>query len=448
MTESHDVVIVGSGPLGVAAARRLAQSGARVLVLEEGPAISDPPGTHFRNAKRFLESPDSYLPAATRYLDYFDDTVPRDRLPGAAVTRTMGGQGVIWTNLCPRCDAPWGVMTEDEWSQRFALAEDYLHVQTDHLSESVRQQKIAAALTAYAGPSRQATDLPVAGRYEEDGFLHYTGSFDQLTADAEAAKRVTVAQARVDRIVVEGHAVMRLETTAGPIEAATFVVAGGAIGTPHLLHRSGIRPAALGRYLSYHPLAICQVVLAPEFCAASGAADPEPRLQIRPSEAAEWYTLVLHDVSPFEPAGNDAQIEANRLVEIQSISPVDIDADKRAIFHDDGRVTFDVRLSDADLGRMAGAEQEADDIVELIGRVREGCAISWMPFGFAHMTGTTRMTAQDDGTGVADYRGRVWGYDNLHLATNGLIPTRMAVNPTLTGVCLAIHVADAITGSR
>ena len=50
MSESHDVVIVGSGPLGVAAARRLAQSGASVLVLEEGPAISDPPGTHVRNA--------------------------------------------------------------------------------------------------------------------------------------------------------------------------------------------------------------------------------------------------------------------------------------------------------------------------------------------------------------------------------------------------------------
>ena len=91
---------------------------------------------------------------------------------------------------------------------------------------------------------------------------------------------------------------------------------------------------------------------------------------------------------------------------------------------------------------MAGAEQEAGDVVERIGLIRERCAIFWMPFGFAHMTGTTRMTAQDDGTGVADYRGRVWGYDNLHLATNGLIPTRMAVNPTLTGVCLAIHVAE------
>ncbi len=69
-----------------------------------------------------------------------------------------------------------------------------------------------------------------------------------------------------------------------------------------------------------------------------------------------------------------------------------------------------------------------------------------MPFGFAHMTGTTRMSAEDDGTGVTDYQGRVWGFDNLYLVTNGLIPTRMAVNPTLTGVALAAHVADSIIG--
>lgn len=67
-----------------------------------------------------------------------------------------------------------------------------------------------------------------------------------------------------------------------------------------------------------------------------------------------------------------------------------------------------------------------------------------MPFGFAHMTGTTRMSADDDESGVTDYDGRVWGFENLYLATNGLIPTRMAVNPTLTGVALSVHIADAI----
>ena len=65
--------------------------------------------------------------------------------------------------------------------------------------------------------------------------------------------------------------------------------------------------------------------------------------------------LVLHDVSPFSPSGKDANLEPNLLVEIQSISPVDIDEHKWAIFYKDRRVTFEARLSDADLGRIAAA---------------------------------------------------------------------------------------------
>jgi flavin-dependent dehydrogenase len=53
------VLIVGSGPVGIAAARRLAERGLRVTVLEAGSAISDPPGSHVRNQARFREDPDA-----------------------------------------------------------------------------------------------------------------------------------------------------------------------------------------------------------------------------------------------------------------------------------------------------------------------------------------------------------------------------------------------------
>ena len=48
--------------------------------------------------------------------------------------------------------------------------------------------------------------------------------------------------------------------------------------------------------------------------------------------------------------------------------------------------------------------------------------------GFAHVMGTCRMGDNDDGTCVTDRFGRVWGTDNLYLATVGLIPTPLAVN--------------------
>ncbi len=57
------------------------------------------------------------------------------------------------------------------------------------------------------------------------------------------------------------------------------------------------------------------------------------------------------------------------------------------------------------------------------------------------------MSATDDGSGVTDGDGRVWGIANLYLATNSLIPTRVAVNPTLTGCALSIRVADAVAGA-
>ncbi len=91
------------------------------------------------------------------------------------------------------------------------------------------------------------------------------------------------------------------------------MIAGGAISTPELLFRSRIRPHALGRYLSYHPLAVCQIVVSPELCSAGDTGDVDPRIEIRPGGETPWYTLVLHDVSPFDPTGNDREISPNRL---------------------------------------------------------------------------------------------------------------------------------------
>ncbi|MGB8342063.1 MAG: GMC oxidoreductase [Chthoniobacterales bacterium] len=163
-----------------------------------------------------------------------------------------------------------------------------------------------------------------------------------------------------------------------------------------------------------------------------------------PADAADWYSLVLRDVSPFQPTAPDVTIDPNRLVEMQMLCPVDINERNGIRFDDRSRPTFDVPLSAADETGLTNAETDSNAISSVIGRYRSGCRPTWMPFGFAHMTGTTRMSPEDDGTGVADFEGRVWGFDNLHLATNGLIPTRMAVNPTLTGVALSVRIADAI----
>jgi len=442
---SCDVLVVGSGPVGTAAARRLAERGRSILLLEQGPPITEPPGAHVRNAPRFRSDPDAYLEIATGRLAFFDSTVSRAGLPGAAVTEVRGGQGVIWTNLCPRGDAPWPALAPAEWDRYYGIAERYLGVQSDYFESSLRQRRIRSRLAPHlAAEGRDIRALPVAARADGQGHLHFAAPYDMLAGAGEAADRIRISRARVDALIRSGSRIASVMADGRPIEAREVVVAAGAIGTPRLLHRSGIRPAALGRYLSYHPLLISQLVLDESLCAAPGAPDREPRLQIPPTAAVPWYALILRDVSPFVPAPPDLGIDPNRLVELQLICPVDIDARNGIRFDAASRPTFHLPLSPDDEARLAGAEADSDRLAALLGRYRAGCRPLWMPFGFAHMTGTTRMSAEDDGTGVADYRGRVWGFDNLSLATNGLIPTRMAVNPTLTGVALAVHVADAI----
>ena len=444
MGRDVDVLIIGSGPLGTAAARRLAEHGRSVLILEKGPAITDPPGSHLRNAARFQTDPDAYLKTATDYLSYFDSEAPRDRMPGAAVTEARGGQGAIWTNLCPRGDAPWDALSAAQWDAYYGMAESYLGVQHQWFDSSVRQQRIQAKLAPHlAAAGRNIVTLPVAARPDANDNLHFAAPHDILAHSAAAAK-VRVRQGNADTLVREGTRVTGVTVDGETITADEIIVAAGAIGTPQLLHRSAIRPKALGRWLSYHPLLICQLVLDEGLCAAPGIRDREPRLQVRPSERADWYTLILRDVSPFEPTGPDAAVDPNRLVEMQFICPVDPHEQNGIQFDAQSHPSFELPLSAADQKRMSRAEEEAGQFTALLGRYRDDCHPIWMPFGFAHMTGTTRMSASDDGTGVADYGGKVWGFDNLRLATNGLIPTRMAVNPTLTGVALALHVADTI----
>ena len=63
-----------------------------------------------------------------------------------------------------------------------------------------------------------------------------------------------------------------------------------------------------------------------------------------------------------------------------------------------------------------------------------------MPNGSSlHYQGTLRMGDADDGTSVADPWSRVWGYDNLVVGGNALIPTANAMNPTLMSVAIAVR---------
>jgi hypothetical protein len=163
---------------------------------------------------------------------------------------------------------------------------------------------------------------------------------------------------------------------------------------------------------------VAQVVLDDALVHDDDVKDYPPRLMLPPDADHPWHIMVLLDTNPLVPAAPDDRIDDHRLVEIQAFCPIDPQARNRI---DPATGSFEVERSELDVRRMDETKRNVDTIVAALGRPRDS---------------------------VADGFGRVHGLEGLWLATVGLIPTRVAVNPTLTGVALAVRTAVAITRSR
>lgn len=443
-----DAIVVGSGLLGASVARRLAESGCSVLIVERGRAVSEPPGSHVRNAAPFRDDPDGYFPGIDHYFDYFNVDARDAALPGAYTTSIVGGVGVLWTNNCPRAvegvDRP-DLLTGAEWKIFYGLAENYLGVSVDEFDDSVRQRLVTERLGPYLSEQgRELVRLPLSGRRVGPDRIHYLGPADIFAA---ATGEVEVIFGTVNGVVADGRRVNAVRVDGVEHAAENVVLAAGAVDTPRLLWQSGLRPRALGRHLSFHPILIGQVILDDGLWDTGENLDPLVRLGIPPTPERPWFLMVLRDTNPLPPVAPDLDVPGNRVIEIQAFAPVDPHPDNRMSFTDSDAITFDLPVRPADEERRRSIERDAGDVCARIGRYRAGCEPQWAPLGTAHLIGSCRMGAADDGTSVADAYGRVWGTQNLYLATNGLIPTRLAVSPTLTGVALAIRTADDIVES-
>ena len=453
--------MVGSGPIGALVARRFAERGRSTLLLEAGHAVALPdvptarPGEHVRNQARFRAEPETFLAEVMRRVDFYDAGALPEGLPGACETIAFGGQGILWTNNCPRTQAGvdrWDALGEEEWERRYAEAEAILHVTTDAAGRSERGRRIEARLTedlAQRSPGRPVRPLPLAALPSERGGVHFTATADVLAGIAATATR------RLE--VRTGARVVAIEQSSGRatgvfvddgqgdrgrsrLTADAVVVAAGAFASPRLLHASGIRLPALGRWLHYHPLLLAQIVLDEALSAPAGASesDPPPRLWLPPTRQAPWHGMVLRDVGAGAP---EEPVEERRLVELQFFAPVEPRPEHRMTL-DGERPRFAVELTARDREVLEAMRADVVAIGRALGRWRRGCEPTWNPWGFSHPMGTTRM-GDDPATSVVDPSGRVHGTENLFVAGVGVIPVAIAVNPTLTAAALALVAADA-----
>ena len=106
-------------------------------------------------------------------------------------------------------------------------------------------------------------------------------------------------------------------------------------------------------------------------------------------------------------------------------------------------MTIEYELTDAENGEIAQATDRLRRAGSALGTFVAEPRL--LPNGSSlHYMGTMRMGEVDDGTSVADPYSRVWGFENLVVGGNALIPTANTMNPTLTSVAIAVRGAREI----
>ncbi|MFF0911652.1 GMC oxidoreductase [Microbacterium enclense] len=400
--------------------------------------------------------------------------------PAAAGATNVGGQGSHWTCAIPRpaFSEKLDFIADDEWEQLISTAERLLHHQSAAFADSPIGAAIRTLLDREFGAELPdgygVGTLPVAGDPQPDGSMRWAGAdtvLGPLIAEGtDVAARFTlrdltfVRRIEHDGTHVSGVLIEDLRTreqTVVPVDAV--VVAADAFRSPQLLWASGIRPAPLGRYLTEHHVVISTVALDDERMAALVSPEEfEAELARRAKNSADPVAAVnrIPFSEPEHPYSAQIMYAEN--------PPFALDPDHPAAGNHWGyvnmgfgvrkfpRVEDGVTFSDDELDYRgmpnftidyALTEREEKEIAEATERLRRaGEALGTfvakprlLPNGSSlHYMGTMR-AGTDAATSVADPYSRVWGFDNLVVGGNGLIPTANTMNPTLTSVAIAVR---------
>lgn len=496
LTLTCDTVVVGSGAGGGVVAGELAAAGADVIVVEKGPYL---PRQHLGGRE---------VAAMERMYERKGALTTADGAVNVLAGSCLGGGTTV--NWSGSFRTPKDVLRQ--WAEAhaaphflspafergFDVLEAALHVGTDrgrHNPQNEALRRGAAALGYATEDIPRNTLRPRTEaawqRLGYSGFGDISGLKQGVTANylrlaARHGARL-LADTEVERVLIEGgQAVGVVGTYRGDdgrmhrvtVRAQRVVVAAGALHTPALLQRSGVRHPHLGRHLFLHPVV------------AVAARYPEP--------IAPWHGPVMSVVSnqfahldggygvkletpPLHPGilglGLTWQSGTQHKATLEG-------ADHVGAFivltrdRDGGRVTLDrrgqpvlrYRLSPYDRRHLLRGMQEAARIHAAAGaeevflphnravsfRCEAGPAAlerfldgalrwRWAPNAFqlfsAHQMGTCRMGGDAQRHPVAP-DGQVRGTRNLYIADASTFPTASGANPMLSIQAIAWYTAQ------
>lgn len=266
LEKTVDVVVIGSGPAGSAAARELAARGASVLVLEEGRWFSpdDFPLSSFDAMAKTYRDMGASIVVGTAPVPFVQGKMVGGSSPinGAICWRMPRDVYDEWTTRDPalRDALPWSALeaTTDELERRLNVRP------TDPAIAGAKNQLLARGAEAlgieHRPIRRNVSSCEGLGRCMQGCPKGRKLSVDAtLLADAERDGAEVWSSVTVSHVVVEGgRATGVVARTAGGgrvrVHAKKAVVlAASAVQSPAVLVRSGLTRDPVGRHFQCHP---------------------------------------------------------------------------------------------------------------------------------------------------------------------------------------------------
>jgi choline dehydrogenase-like flavoprotein len=451
---STEILVIGSGAGGATVARRLAEAGRHVTVVEEGPWVDAD-----------AHEPFSLGEMAAQYRHRGGAGALGAPPIAYAEGRCVGGSTEINSGLWHRLPAE---LTED-WRTRYQIDEFSPEILARH-AEAV-EGDVGVATVPGAPPRSsvlleegaakigwRSTEFPRAFRYDERGRGTKQTMTRTLLPRAVAAGAEILADTRVRRVVggaprATGARARRTRPDGTVedlhIEADHVFVCGGAIQTPALLQRSGVR-RRIGRGLKLHPTIKIAARFPftidhgdvpmhriPDFSphlTLGGSVSRRGHVAMALAESGEPFAEVLEDwesVGVYYAAirsegsglvlaipGLDAPVVTYRL------TPGDMSRLTRGLLHL-GELLLAAGATELYPSVPgAGVARETADL----GRWWDAVTPATANLMTIHLTSSVRMGEDRSRTGTDSY-GRVHGFANLHVADASLLPDAPGVNP-------------------
>lgn len=493
-----DAVVIGSGLGGALAAHRLAEAGARVLVLERGRWPHRDAGDW--NPRAILSDLRyrGRTPLSVRQLG-------DRRFRPLPMNETVGGMSVFYGGASLRLRPPdfarWPIGYGD-LEPFYTQAERLLGVHgaagADPL-EPPRSGPYPFPPIPFSAPAErirrsgeglgfQPFPIPLAINFSEtgkpqcvrcntcDGFPCAIDAKNDAAGILRRAERkrlvvragIVVSSLRARGVKVVGADCVDQESgETVSFEAPLFVLAAGALGSPAILLRSGLGEPPdephIGRYLMRHCNAVVaglfpvrtnpEAVFHKQVCFTDFYEETRDRDGLAAGVIQDIYTPdagVVRRAAGKVAGAFLAKPLVDRLQNLLCVAEDEPDPANRVFLGDDRdafgmkRIRVEHRYRRADHDRLQLLVRRARKILRAAGALATHV---WPIASFSHAVGTLRMGSGGDNAPL-DPAGRVRGLDNLFVTDGSTFPASGGVNPSLTIAAGALRIADGIVNRR